>query len=270
MTSLSPASALDHIEAAHAFLAARADLAPCREVNDAFGKLVGIARARAPRASRRQVLRGVEERIGLANLHRLCAAGEYQLERFWGERIRHAADPAAELRRFPYWDNYRKLARMEVAALRKALPSLRSLLFVGAGPLPLTSYMMATAHGLRVTNLDVAAEAAECATHWMVRRLGLRHVDCLHRDARDYIRYADHDVVALAALVGMSKAEKTEIIAHIHRHMRPGQPLMVRSVRGLRGLLYPEAETVLDGFRLARQIHPRGEVVNSALIFERV
>ena len=269
MTDLSPAAAIARIEAAHALLASRADLSPCPDVDAAFGGLVEIARACAPRTARRLVMAEAERRVGLAALHRLCAEGEYQLERFWGDRVRHAADPLAELRRFPYWGNYRKLARLEVAALRKAMPGLQSLLFVGAGPLPLTGYMMATAHRLHVTNLDVEKEATACATHWMVDRLGLRNVECLHRDAQAYTAYDAHDAVALAALVGLTGAEKRAIVAHIHRHMRPGQLLMVRSVHGLRGLLYPEVAPAMEGFRLVRQIHPRGEVVNSVLIFER-
>jgi nicotianamine synthase len=242
-------------------------LAPGEETNRMFGGLVAAARAPLPLAKAETVLAELHANIDIGDLHTLCAEGEFALEQHWAHRIRDAANPKKELKAFPYWSNYLKLAKLEVAALRKAAPDAKKVLFVGAGPLPLTAYIFAAHYGLDVTNLEVEESAACCALEWMEPILGAGHIPCHHMDVMDFTGFADYDVIVLAALVGLNQAEKQRIVAHLHTHMSPEQLLMVRSVRGLRKLLYPVVKgSDLAGFDVVREVHPRGEVVNSVVL----
>jgi nicotianamine synthase len=52
-------------------------------------------------------------------------------------------------------------------------------------------------------------------------------------------RWADFEVVFLAALVGMSTSSKLAILEALVRKLKPGALVVARSAKGLRGVLYP-------------------------------
>lgn len=240
-------------------------LAPGPVTNRLFGDLVSLSLQPVPLPAAEQAMASLGNILD--ELYALCATGEYAMEKHWGERIRTAAQPLDELRQFPYWQNYLKLTRLEVAALRRENPNMRRVLFVGAGPLPLTAYIMAKHYKLDVTNLDIDGDATCCAAAWMERILGVGTLPCLHTDVMHYTDFAGYDAVVMAALVGLDIGTKQRVLAHLHQHMSPQQTLLVRSARGLRSLLYPPvAASDLTGFDVTRTIHPRGEVVNSVLL----
>lgn len=77
----------------------------------------------------------------------------------------------------------------------------------------------------------------------------------------------EYDIVYLAALVGMDKAEKNRIIDHLAEYMAPGALLMLRSAHGARAFLYPVVEPGdLRGFEVLSVFHPTDEVINSVVI----
>lgn len=53
------------------------------------------------------------------------------------------------------------------------------------------------------------------------------------------IDWETFDVVFLAALVGMSSADKVGILAWLKRRLRKGSLIVARSAWGLRAVLYP-------------------------------
>jgi hypothetical protein len=81
---------------------------------------------------------------------------------------------------------------------------------------------------------------------------------------------AEFDVVYLAALVGISQAEKEGIMLQVVDRMRPGALLVVRSAWGLRTCLYPEVDLATEGLRKRLEccvvVHPYGQVVNSVIV----
>lgn len=242
-------------------------LAPCDATNHLFSSLVRLALTPANTNTSNSVMQQLANDEILGELYQLCAQGEYEMEHYWGERIRTAPNPMAELRSFPYWQNYLKLARLEVNALRQACPDMKKILFVGAGPLPLTAFIMAKHYGLDVTNLDIDGDATCCASAWMERILGVNNLPCHHIDVMNYTDFSQYDVIVLAALVGLDSETKTRVLGHIHKHFNDNQTLLVRSVHGMRRLLYPEIMgQELAGFEVTRSIHPRGEVVNSVIV----
>lgn len=80
----------------------------------------------------------------------------------------------------------------------------------------------------------------------------------------------EFDVVYMAALVGISQAEKEDIILRVVDRMRPGALLVVRSSWGLRTCLYPEVdlatEALLERLECCVVVHPYGQVVNSVIV----
>ncbi len=144
----------------HAALAARPSLVPGPGTDELFGRLVSLAIDPEAARDAEAVLADPLVAPILPGLRRLCADGEFELERSWARRVIGHPDPRAELARFPYHRNYRDLTRLEhhaVAGLTDRPP--RRVLFIGSGPLPLTSLLLAEHHGCRVDNLDVEPAA---------------------------------------------------------------------------------------------------------------
>lgn len=260
------------VKSLHSFLQSRrGSMAPETQLNQTFGLLVDTARSPIKLDEAHTILAELDSDATLTELHHLCSEGEFELEKHWAERIKAAHNKKQEMRKFPYWNNYLKLAKLEITALRSVMPGLSSMLFAGSGPLPLSAYLFAAHYGMRVTNVEAEEYAADCSVAWMDPILGDKKIPCHHMDILDFTDFAGFDVVMLAALVGLTPAAKQQIVAHLHAHMQPGQLLMVRSVKGLRRLLYPEVTAQdLKGFEIVKEVHPRGEVVNSAVIARRV
>lgn len=251
-------------------LATMGSLEPSHRVNHLFSELVSISRS-GSRGDAASVLEDpIVEAIREA-LWRVCARGEYELERHWARRIGDAEDPAAELKRFPYVPNYEKLTRLELSALRGVRDALpRSVLFIGSGPLPFTSLLLAGRHGLTVTNIDIDEEA--CASgRTLARRLGLSdRLSFVHADAMSCDDLSAFDCVFLAALVGMNKREKGRLLRRLFAAMRPRSLLLVRSSQRLRTLLYPEVDVHgMEPFVPLLEVHPHDEVINSVIVAER-
>ncbi|PZF83074.1 nicotianamine synthase family protein [Jiangella anatolica] len=246
-------------------LAARDDLRPGPEVDGLFDRLVRLVLT-APAETVPAVLNDVEIQHVAPRLRALCARGEGELEQAWANRIVAGRDPREELARFPYFGNYRQLSRMEIGILASALPRrVRSVAFVGSGPLPLSSLYLAGELDASVDNFDrdpvaLHAGAAVCAALGY-GELGFHEADVLTADLSGY------DVVVLAALVGETPEAKVRILRRLAETMRPGAVLLARSARGLRTLLYPPIDrTALDGFEPLTEVHPVNDVINSAIL----
>lgn len=245
-------------------------LTPAPHINETFNRLVTIARTTPADAEAEEILAQVDEDGGLQRLHTLCAEGETALEFAWGEKLRTSANPAPLLAQFPYLAEYRLLATLETQFLRRLSPHARRVLFVGSGPLPLTSWQMATRHDLQVEMLDLNQKAHLCAMGWLEKLPGHQNLNCLHTDLFDLTDFSSYDAVILAAMVGRTRTEKEQVLTHLSRYMKPGQPLVARSTHGLRRLLYPQLHICpASGFKLEDAYHPTGKVVNSILLATR-
>jgi nicotianamine synthase len=199
-------------------------------------------------------------------LRQLCAEGEQQLELAWARRIAAATDPRACLASFPYVGNYRRLAHLELDTLaRVASRPPRRVLFLGAGPLPLSALLVADALGVTVDALDRDAVAVDTGSR-VVEALDADGVRLVAGDAMT-ADVAGYDLVMLAALVGTTPAAKQAVLQRLAGAMTPGSVLLARSARAARTLLYPPVEAAhLNGFALHAVIHPVDDVINSVLV----
>lgn len=143
--------------------------------------------------------------------------------------------------------------------------------FLGSGPLPLTSIVLALHHlpSARFDNYDF-----DPAANAMARLLVAPHPELARRMAfldadveKVTAELREYDVVFLAALVGMERAEKVRLVKHLRQHMAPGAVLLLRSAHGARAFLYPVVEVDdLPGFDVLSVVHPTDEVINSVIL----
>jgi nicotianamine synthase len=249
-------------------LAAAPSLEPSDYVTTLFAEVVELCISRQPEVVVERTLRDpriVELRPYFC---RLCADHIFREERAWSRRISTSPDPWAELLHCPNYCNYVQLCAVEihsVVALTGRTP--QRLLFAGSGPVPITSVLFVNGFQLQVDNLEIDQEAFDLGRH-LVRQLDkAKTMGFIHSDLRDFTDFEVYDVVCLAALVGLSPAEKREITAHLSRHMRSDALLLVRSAHGLRSLIYPPvAVEDLVGFVPQLVLRPYTTVMNSVLI----
>ncbi|OAY42394.1 nicotianamine synthase [Manihot esculenta] len=202
----------------------------------------------------------------------LCGEAEALLEDHFSTILASFENPLDHLIVFPYYSNYLKLSHLEFTILEQHHPHVPTqVAFVGSGPLPLTSIVLATNHLTSASfhNYDIDPSANSKAF-----RLVSSHPDLSKRfffHTTDILNVTnglkEFDVVFLAALVGMDKEEKIRVIHHLAKYMAHGAILMARSAHGARAFLYPVVDPCdLIGFEVLSVFHPIDEVINSVII----
>ncbi|KAI8147779.1 Nicotianamine synthase [Fennellomyces sp. T-0311] len=251
-------------------LATSSSLEPSDNINRLFTELVNLCITRRDRGMTRIVLKHPDIRTLIPHLRLLCATGEYLLELQWALKLVSDHDKY-KLSDFTYYDNYRLLVRLELHALLGIGASIRHMVFIGSGPLPLSSIEMVRQASAveRIDNVDKSNEAIAASTA-LTQQLGLGEKLKYHcRDALDF-NYGSADVVVLGALVGSDNHEKKQLLCHIIDQMKTGAILMVRSAHSLRELLYPSCKLEQPGLEPLVEIHPQNEVVNSVVLAQRI
>ena len=154
---------------------------------------------------------------------------------------------------FPYFDNYELLTAMELNAIKTVTPHIKRVAFIGSGPLPLTSLcMLKQLRGSifscpKIMNIDCDPQAIE-QSRTLCRLLGHRAAGMeffCTKQAGD-LSLIEYDVVFLAALAGLTQADKEDLVMSTLARMREDAVIVIRSVWGMRGLLYPVRSLRLD------------------------
>lgn len=247
-------------------------LSPCRDVNTLLTQLVHACIPPHPVDVSNLCSKVQEIR---ANLIRLCGQAEGLLESHYSAVLGSFDRPLDHVDIFPYHTNYLKLAKLEFDLLSHHLPRAPDrIAFVGSGPLPLTSLVLATNHLPETVfhNYDIDPSANSKALRLVLPDPDLSKRVLFHTDDIMNVtaELEDYDVVFLAALVGMVEEEKARVIAHLAEFMAPGAILMVRSAHGARAFLYPVVDPAdLRGFEFLSAFHPTDEVINSVIVAKK-
>lgn len=244
-------------------------LKPCKNVDMLFTELVLTCMPPSP-IDVTKLPNTVQEKR--SHLIRLCGEAEGYLERHYSAILGSYQNPLNHLHIFPYYSNYIKLGHLEFSILSQHCTHVpNKIAFIGSGPLPLTSIVLASNHLPSTTfhNYDIDPLANSSAMHLVSSDPDLSNRMVFHTndilDVSDDLK--DYEIVYLAALVGMDKEEKNRIIDHLGKHMAPGALLMLRSAHGARAFLYPVVEASdLRGFEILSVFHPTDEVINSVVI----
>ncbi len=244
-------------------LSALPDLKPGERTNDLFSQLVTLARS-----EKEDLIKNFTHRRELLGL---CSQSEYELELYWSNRIAKSKNPQAEITRFPYWNNYMKLALKEMALLEQCTDHKEhKILFIGGGPLPMTAIVLVLTTGLKITILDQDLTACY-RSEKLIEKLQLsKKINIVHCDAKSFKKYRAFNVVYQAALVGSDWMEQVEIINYIRNQITQGTHILVRGAHGNRRLLYREFDAdKVSGLKNVLDFHPTDEVVNSVHILQK-
>ncbi|KAL8205914.1 hypothetical protein R6Q57_009465 [Mikania cordata] len=247
-------------------------LKPSKHVDDLFTELVHTC---IPHSSIDIAALPANVQELRSKLIRLCGEAEGYLEAHFSTILASFENPLHHLNVFPYYSNYLKLSLLEYNILNQACLTTaqapKHVAFVGSGPLPLTSIVMASSHLKESTfhNYDIDPLANSMASRLVTfdddlsKRMVFHTADIM--DVTHELK--QYDVVFLAALVGMDVHEKTKVIEHLAMFMAPGAILMLRSAHGARAFLYPVVDPqVLKGFEVLSVFHPDDDVINSVVI----
>ncbi|XWS14183.1 hypothetical protein CRYUN_Cryun36dG0101700 [Craigia yunnanensis] len=249
------------------------DLSPSIHVNTLFTKLVLTCLSPSDIDVTRLSERAQEMR---SRLIKLCGESEGILEGHFSTLIGSHANPLYHISIFPYYSNYLKLTQLELSMLKKYCTTLPNrVAFIGSGPLPLTSIILATKHLMTTSfhNYDMDPSANAKAFQLvssdpdLSKRMFFHTADIMNVSSG----LKECEVIFLAALVGMDKEEKTQVIHHLAEHMAPGAFLLLRSAHGARAFLYPVIDPCDDllGFEVLSVFHPTDEVINSVIIVRK-
>lgn len=207
----------------------------------------------------------------ITNLQRVCGLAEYELEKHWSLKIISSKNPQESMEKFPYYQNYRQLTRLEWAAVNGVLNpnNLQRWLFVGGGPLPLTAIILAQEFDIKVKILDFNKEAIDHSRK-ITKSLELEDiVEVEESRGEDFLNYFDHQIIFVAALAGLGKNDKQNIFKRIAERGNKGSLVLARSSYGNRRILYPELDLFLyRGFEPLFEMRPYNNVVNSAVVFQ--
>ncbi|KIW03309.1 uncharacterized protein PV09_05520 [Verruconis gallopava] len=283
------AAVVEKVMALHKKLRMLHSLVPDLKVNQVFNELVSLCLQPFDEDVVDRVLRNDRVKEIVPTLRSICSAGESELECYWSDRIiaKHhkrqtllGFDEA--LSAFPYYQNYVDITDVEASLIRSTLPKNvepEHITFIGSGPLPLTSFMLSKHHfpNAKVTNVDFDIQAL-AASKKLTYLLGLNSkIDMMHAEASNVPTSVleGSDVVYLAALVGLSLAEKFTILCSMASKLKYGALLVVRSAHGLRGLLYPVLDVdrldydLVDLDLVTEWIPNNSDIVNSVVIFRK-
>ncbi|XP_061348659.1 nicotianamine synthase-like [Gastrolobium bilobum] len=256
----------------HASISKLESLRPSKQVNSLFTHLVKLCTlpSSIDIEALPQEVKNIRE-----SLISLCGRAEGLLELEFSTFISHTPKPLNNLTLFPYYGNYVKLANLENKILKEnGVVNAKKVAFVGSGPMPLTSIIMAIHHmeSTHFDNFDIDEKANEAARKIVAsdaaleKRMKFETYDIM--ELRE--RLGQYDCIFLAALVGMSREEKVKIMGHIRKYMKEGGVLLVRSAKGARAFLYPivEEHDLLD-FEVLTIFHPTNDVINSVVLLRK-
>nr|BAA74584.1 nicotianamine synthase 5-1 [Hordeum vulgare subsp. vulgare] len=255
------AALVEKITGLHAAISKLPALSPSPQVDALFTELVAAC---VPSSPVDVTKLGPEAQEMRQDLIRLCSAAEGLLEAHYSDMLTALDSPLDHLGRFPYFDNYVNLSKLEHDLLAG---HWFSSLFLATYHLPDTRFdnydRCSVANGRAMKLVGAADEGVRS-------RMAFHTAEVTDLTAE----LGAYDVVFLAALVGMTSKEKADAIAHLGKHMADGAVLRARSAHGARAFLYPVVE--LDdvgrgGFQVLAVHHPAGdEVFNSFIVARKV
>ncbi|VAI06456.1 unnamed protein product [Triticum turgidum subsp. durum] len=233
----------------HAAIAKLPSLSPSPDVDALFTDLVTACVPPSPVDVTKLGPEAQEMREGLI---RLCSEAEGKLEAHYSDMLAAFDNPLHHLAIFPYYSNYINLSKLEYELLARYVPggiAPARVAFIGSGPLPFSSYVLAARHlpDTMFDNYDLCGAA---------------------NDRASKLFRADKEVGARMSFHTADVAD----LAHLGAHMADGSALVVRSAHGARGFLYPIVDPQdigRGGFEVLAVCHPDDDVVNSVIIAQK-
>ncbi len=236
-------------------------LKPSKETNGAFSDLVKYCE------ENREIHL---KKYQVNELRKLSSLAEYEMELYWANKILNSKNATNELEKFWYYKNYEQLVDLEYSNISCVNKKIRSALFVGGGPLPLTAILLCKKYNLTCSVLEKDIDSYRIAVS-LIEKLGLsKSITIINIDAESYNDYNKYSVTYLAAMVGQDESTKSSVINIIHTALQKDQLLICRSSHGTRKLLYtPIAKQLLKEVNPLLEVRPYNSIINSFFILQK-
>ncbi|KAJ0030498.1 hypothetical protein Pint_14162 [Pistacia integerrima] len=243
----------------HASISKLESLKPSKQVNSLFTQLVKLCtlnssidvKALSPELQKMR-----------QSLILLSGRTEGLLELEFASFITKLTQPLNNLSLFPYYGNYVKLANLEYSILsQNGVVKPKKVAFVGSGPMPLTSLIMASHHmkSTHFDNFDI-----DEAANYVARKIVSSNAEFEKR-----MKFHTSDIMEVKEKL-VSKEETVKILGHIRKYMKDGGVLLVRSANGARAFLYPVVEeNELMEFEVLSIFHATNDVINSVVLVRK-
>lgn len=208
----------------------------------------------------------------IPDLHRLFAVEQLSLEKYWARHVIDANNPKRALREFPFYAGYIASSGFICYSLKAiSTGEASNILYVGSGALPLNPILISRKSDLTIDNIERDKEAFDLSGVLIKAVNSDKRLRVINTDVVDFKDFDNYDVIILATLVGQDRADKMKIIEHVYGYMRQGSLLVVKSVNGLRQLLYPSVDTKdLERFNLQGFIQNNNEITNMLIFLRKV
>jgi len=150
----------------------------------------------------------------------------YDLEKEFVQRlVLHPED----ILLYPKFEQYRWRAFFEYYLFSVFFNiNLNNVLFVGSGPLPLSSILMTRYFGVQVDYLDRQQEAIELASLLIEKMNLMGHSKFYCSDILDFYEIEKYTAIFIAGSVGDDENHKSLLLQHFKKHMKSGQYLLLR------------------------------------------
>jgi hypothetical protein len=274
-THLSPkvAAVVRQVVAAHALLMSESDITPRNDkINGALRALVELLLCSYDPFESAAILDDAEIVALKDSLLARLSEAEFALECFWFEHfLGRTSLGLRDLETFTYWRYYERLLGMEMQVLSDLAGQHRAfakdeerIAFVGGGPLPLSAILLHAQTAAPVVCIDSNAVACDGARRLM-SMLGICGVTVIHADGADF-DYQGFSIIVIASLVEKKTAVARRIVETCKEAL-----VAVRTVEGVRALLYRPADVVAlqsAGLTLAGRTTPDAETINATLFFQ--
>jgi len=202
-------------------------------------------------------------------LQEICAQAEYELEKYWAEKIINSENSVKTFAEFPYLNNYEKLTKIEWFSLLSCTRHKRHrVIFTGGGPLPMTAIILAQRYQVKLTVIDIDRQACDLARQ-VIEKFNLADkIRIMCSDASEFKYYSSFNVIFVAALAGVNTQAKKVILEKIKKDAKLDTHILARSSWGMREILYQPLDRELYRiFKPELEIKPLNDVINSLVIF---
>jgi hypothetical protein len=153
------------------------------------------------------------------------------------------------IEQFPYYASYKST----IDAESKLLPAGGRVLFVGGGPIPLSSILFAQ-NGFTVDTLELNGEAKQVGEQ-VAKAVGAPVGKFMTGDARTFNGYAAYDGVIIALEAGPEAVSKSAVVKNIMANAKPGTVILARGTAGGGGDAFVDtAKSLPPGVRITNAI----------------
>jgi nicotianamine synthase len=240
---------------------------PSFKLNQLMKRIASISKSDCDASASIQILDSIKDI--LPSFWEIQSEAESLLEKDWANAVINSSTPQETMENFPYYQGYNLLVKNEVIAIQSVLSErLKALIFIGSGPLPISAILLAQKYNYHVVCIDSDIEAIKLASQ-VVQKLGLKtSVSFLHMNAFNLEKLPqDMQCVYVAALVGITSAEKQSVFQELAKQMNSNQVVCVRSSENLKALHYlPVDPDDMKPFIIRKKSYPPAPVVNHSLI----